>query len=81
MTPVEYPASTNISAIVYMFGLIIIAASPAAIPVPFFLHGYSPVSIPYLDGVLVDAPQWAFVNIIPSDASFSTFGVIIDFPP
>ena len=76
-----YPELLNISAIVYCSGRIIIPALPAATSVPGLRHAYSPVSMEYLDGVLVAAVACALINRIPSDARRLTFGVCTFFAP
>ena len=59
----------------------IIPALPAATFVPCRRKGYSPVSKPYLDGVLVEAQAWTSVNLTPLLASASTLGVTTRVAP
>ena len=63
-----------------MSGLIVIGAFGARTRTPW-RKPWMPVSIEKRDGVQVAAEQWPSVNISPSAASLSRFGVGISFAP
>jgi hypothetical protein len=56
-------------------------AFPAAIPVPLFRQGYSPVNNAYREGVQVDDVAYALVNLRPCLAIRSIFVVFIFVAP
>ena len=58
-----------------------LVAFPEAMSVSGLRQAYSPVSMAYLEGVLVEAVAWACVNRIPSFAKRFTLGVCTRVAP